>query len=140
MSLAVELDVCGQRRIYRDIGGSNAIVWQDITETIHPTGVGLVASPRPASATAHVTSSEIRAVSSSARAEVVQCAQADGLQQVTLRIQINGNGSAIYLGAEPEPQAGVVGCFRQIVNTLRFRETGAEPITIRQPYTITNAP
>lgn len=27
------LQVCGQRRVYRDIGGASAIVWTDVTRT-----------------------------------------------------------------------------------------------------------
>ena len=32
MARAVWLDVCGQRRIYRDIGGTTGYLWQDMTE------------------------------------------------------------------------------------------------------------
>ena len=30
---AVRLDVCGNRRMYRDIGGDQIYLWQDMTET-----------------------------------------------------------------------------------------------------------
>ena len=32
MARAVWVDVCGTRRIYRDIGGSRVFLWQDMTE------------------------------------------------------------------------------------------------------------
>lgn len=37
MARTVQLDVCGSRRIYRDMGGRQAVVWVDVTT---PTGGG----------------------------------------------------------------------------------------------------
>ena len=27
------MDVCGERRVYRDFGGPNTVMWQDVTNT-----------------------------------------------------------------------------------------------------------
>ncbi|MEQ9075796.1 MAG: hypothetical protein RLP09_18210 [Sandaracinaceae bacterium] len=40
MARAVWLDVCGERRIYRDIGGSRIYLWQDMTEAQTSGGEG----------------------------------------------------------------------------------------------------
>lgn len=33
MARTVQLDVCGQQRVYRDMGGARAVVWVDVTST-----------------------------------------------------------------------------------------------------------
>lgn len=38
MARAVRLDVCGRTRMYRDIGGSEVFLWQDVTELNGTTG------------------------------------------------------------------------------------------------------
>ena len=58
-----------------------------------------------------------------------------------LRLQVNGDGTALYLGAEPTPSADVARCLRELTGSLRFRATGGEPFTLRSmPYQVREAP
>jgi len=53
-------------------------------------------------------------------------------------LQINGDGSTIYLGAEPEPPVDASACIRKLFGTVRFRATGAPPFTVT--YTLNPPP
>ena len=48
---------------------------------------------------------------------------------VKVGFQVNGDGSAIYLGASPTPPVEVTSCLRGLFNTVRFRSTSADPIS-----------
>jgi hypothetical protein len=52
---------------------------------------------------------------------------------VAIRMQVNGDGRAVYLGTDPEPSPALAECFRGVVGTLRFRASGAAPITVLSP-------
>jgi hypothetical protein len=81
-----------------------------------------------------ITRDEGMAVLSAALPEIRACVVGgDAPPSITLRLQINGDGSAIFLGATPAAPAGVSRCLRELISSLRFRATGARPITVTTP-------
>jgi hypothetical protein len=67
----------------------------------------------------------------SVRAEVVEClTESDRMPSLTLEVQVMGDGSAIFFDASPLPSGEATRCLRELIQTLRFRVTNADPVTI----------
>ena len=144
---------CVQRmkRLACRAGGDTAYVTSETTDQgnmiINATLARVLGKARPAAPQAPgfggpavagdgtpVSRPEALAVLQTAGAEVTACAQSSNPPPaLTLRVQVNGDGSAIFLGAEPSPPADVIGCLRGLVGSLRFRATGAPPVVFTTP-------
>lgn len=83
---------------------------------------------------------EVIGVIGSAEAEARACIGDDPPPQVSIRFQVNGDGSAIYLGTEPDAPAEAAGCLRRLIGELRFRATGGEPFTVNSPPLVFHQP
>ena len=49
--------------------------------------------------------------------------------KVSVKLQVNGDGSVNYLGTTPTTPVESSACLRRLVSTIRFRSTGADPFT-----------
>jgi hypothetical protein len=78
---------------------------------------------------------EVLGILSSAEAEARACVTNAGSppQSLNIRMQVNGDGSALYMGTTPAAPAEAASCLRQLVSTLRFRATGGAPIAVTSP-------
>lgn len=91
------------------------------------------APAEPTPGTRGVERPEVLRVLESLQPEVRACAEgsSDG-GILLLRLQINGDGTAIFLGTDPPTRdAARSRCLRELVATMRFRATGAPPIELR---------
>ena len=125
-SRVVVLNVCGQRRTYRDVGGTTNILWQEVTAS------GITPGAK------RITAIEAGSVLRAAKTEVIRCVESEETppSAIKLRAQVNGDGSALYVGAVPAPSADATTCLRELVGALRFRATGAGPIIFNCNYRI----
>jgi hypothetical protein len=93
-------------------------------------------APAPAAEAVPVPAAEAVAVIDAIGSEIAGCVSANrsvAPPSLALRVQVNGDGSAIYMGGEPAPAAALSRCLRELVATLRFRATGAAPTVITTP-------
>jgi tRNA A-37 threonylcarbamoyl transferase component Bud32 len=70
----------------------------------------------------------IRSVSSKLKRCIAEGGPAPPI--VSLSIQVGGDGSATFLGAQPAAPAVVSSCLGNTISRVRFRATGAPPITV----------
>ncbi len=81
--------------------------------------------PQPAKAS-RISQEEGHRILKAAEPEMARCIKG-APAPVRVEIQINGDGSTIYLGSQPTIAVEQSSCLRQLFNTIRFRATGADP-------------
>ena len=112
-SRVVVLNVCGQRRTYRDVGGTTNILWQEVTAS------GITPGAK------RITAIEAGSVLRAAKTEVIRCVESEETppSAIKLRAQVNGDGSALYVGAVPAPSADATTCL-DILDDHIFQNRG----------------
>lgn len=89
---------------------------------------------------APLTPNEVLSVLQSVEAEARACIGLNGPPEVSIRFQVNGDGSAIYLGTEPAAPPEAASCLRRLFHGLRFRATGSPPLQLNSPPLIFEQP
>jgi len=124
------------RGISPSSSGPGLVATPSIEGRCHELGVK-TASARPEKTTKNkLGRDEVLAVLASAHAEALACYEAGDAPppaKAAVVIQIAGDGSCIYMGAQPSPEAKVAGCLRQLYQGLKFRASGGDPIKVRTP-------
>jgi len=131
MARSVQLDVCGEERLYRDVGGARAYVWVDYTEGLGDvsarTGSSGAETQRPATETL-AYSDTVRARIAAASTSILACT---GVDSTAVEAQWSSSGAVAFrIPGQSDP--AIDGCIGAAIGVVEV-PSGVTPDRLLHP-------